>query len=156
MEPSSPPILSGQTPRTTWFGRNWKWFVPLICLVPVALFVGFFVLLFTLVTGFIKSSDAYQIPLATAKTNSLVIRAIGSPVKEGFFTSGKVNSGGATGNANLAIPISGPNGRATIHVVATRSDGTWHFSTMTVKANGTTINLQPQKNQNTPAESDDP
>jgi hypothetical protein len=156
MEPSTPPVLSSQPPRPNWFGRNWKWFIPLVCLVPIALFVGFFVLLFTVITGLLKSTDAYQIPLATAKTNSLVISAIGSPVKEGFFTTGNVNSSGTSGNANFAIPISGPNGRATIHVVATKSSGVWTFSTMTVTAGGTTINLQSQLNQLTPAESDDP
>ena len=156
MEPSTPPVLSSLPPRPTWFGRNWKWFIPLICIVPVALFIGFFVLLFTVITGVLKSTDAYQIPLATAKTNSLVISAIGSPVKDGFFTTGNVHSSAATtANANLAIPISGPNGRATIHVVATKSSGIWTFSTMTVTAGGTTINLQSPNNQTTPAESDD-
>jgi Cytochrome oxidase complex assembly protein 1 len=41
-----------------------------------------------------------------------VIEALGSPIKEGFFVSGNTNVNGASGEANLSIPISGPREKA--------------------------------------------
>ncbi len=46
--------------------------------------------------------------IAHAKTDPAVIEALGSPIKNGFLVSGKTNVNGASGESNLAIPISGP------------------------------------------------
>jgi hypothetical protein len=41
---------------TTWWQRNWKWFVPVGCLGLLAIITGLAVLLVTVVLGMIKSS----------------------------------------------------------------------------------------------------
>ena len=90
-----------------------------------------------------KSSDAYKIAVARAKSDQRVVAALGNPIHEGMFSSGKTNVNGPSGEADIAIPISGPKGKATIYAVATKSEGTWSFSKLDVKIEGSgeTIDL---------------
>ena len=75
-----------------------------------------------------KSTDVYKEALARAKTDPAVIEALGSPIKEGFLMSGNTNVNGASGESNLAIPISGPKGKGKIYVSANKSLGQWNYS----------------------------
>lgn len=75
-----------------------------------------------------KSSEVYKNALARAKTHPAVIEALGSPVTEGLLLSGNTNVNGASGEANLSIPVSGPKGKGTIYVAATKSLGQWNYS----------------------------
>jgi len=130
MEPTPlPPPM----PRPNWFGRNWKWVVPLGCLLPVLFVGGCGLLVFLFATGIIKQSDAYKIALARAQANPAVIEAIGSPISQTGIVSGNSNVSGAVGEANLSIPLSGPKGKATLYVEAKKSADTWFFQTMVVK-----------------------
>lgn len=88
-------------------------------------FVGSIVLI---VFSAMKSSDIYKDALARAKTHPAVIEPLGSPVTEGFLLSGNTNVNGASGEANLSIPVSGPKGKGTIYVAATKSLGRWNYS----------------------------
>lgn len=126
-----------------WWSRNWKWFVPVGCLGTIILVAGFVAVIMFIVLGFMKSSDVYKEAVANAKANTSVIDVLGSPIEEGLFVSGNINVSGTSGRANLSIPISGPDGKATVFVVATREAGNWHFSTLVVefKESGTQISL---------------
>jgi len=81
----------------------------------------------------IKSTEPYKDAFVRAKTNPEVIEALGSPIKEGFFVSGNTNVNGAAGEANLAIPISGPKGKGTIYAKAAKSLGCWSYSDLVVE-----------------------
>ena len=80
-----------------------------------------------------KSTDVYKDALAKATANPAVIEVLGSPIKEGFLVSGNTNVNGASGEANLSIPISGPNGKGTIYVAANKSLGRWTYSGLVVE-----------------------
>ncbi len=90
--------------------------------------VGFVFSIFTLM----KTSDAYGGAVARARVSPAVIKAIGSPIKEGIFVSGSVSVSGSSGDAELSIPIRGPIGKATIQVVARKTEGRWHFEKLLV------------------------
>ncbi|MFC1823447.1 cytochrome c oxidase assembly factor Coa1 family protein [Thermodesulfobacteriota bacterium] len=126
-----------------WWERNWKWFVPVGCLSALILFVGFGALIAYFVFSFAKSSEVYKAAVAKAKTNAAVMEALGSPLEEGFFVVGKINISGSSGQADLAIPISGPKGDGTLFVVATKSAGQWNVSTLVaaISKTGERINL---------------
>ncbi len=127
----------GQPPQKGWFGRNWLWFLPVGCLsllALIALFVGGIVFF---VFGVLKSSDVYKTAVAQAKANPRVTAALGTPISEGTVLSGSINTSGDTGNANLNIPISGPKGKGTIFVTASKSGGIWYYSKMNVHVDGT-------------------
>ena len=58
----------------------------------------------------------------------LIIEVLGSPITDGFLVSGNTNVNGASGEANLSIPVSGPKGKGTIYAAATKSLGRWNYS----------------------------
>ena len=94
------------------------------------------------VFGVLKSTDVYKTALTRAKENSRVTAALGTPIHDGMFVSGNTRVTGGSGQANLAIPISGPNGKGTIYAEATKSAGEWNFSKLAVKIdNGEMIDL---------------
>ena len=120
-------------PRPNWFGRNWKWVVPVGCLLPVLFVGGCGLVVFWFATGIMKQSEAYKIALARAQADPAVIEAIGSPISQTGIMSGNSNVNGAIGEANLSIPLSGPKGKATLYVEAKKSADTWFFQSMVVK-----------------------
>lgn len=122
-----------RTYNTTWWGRNWKWFVPTLCFLLLLAFFGFIGLIFYGVATMMHSSDAYQMAIHEAKKSPDVIDKIGEPITEGFFTTGSINTNGGSGSADMAIPISGPKGEATIYVSATKSVGRWKFRDLVVE-----------------------
>ena len=135
MEQNPPPPHSG--PRSNWWTRNWKWFVPTGCLTILVLFVAFVGSIVIIVFSAIRSTGPYKDAFARAKIHPLVIEALGSPIKEGLFVSGSTKVNGAAGEANLAIPISGPKGKGTIYVKAAKSLGRWSYSDLVVEIQGT-------------------
>lgn len=133
-----PPITPEYTaPRPSWWSRNWKWFVPTGCLTLVALVVAFICAIFVFVFGMLKSSDAYKTALERAKADPRVVAALGTPIDEGFLVSGHTNVDGASGSADLSVPISGPKGKGTVYVVATKSAGEWNYEKLIVEIEGT-------------------
>ena len=119
----------------SWWGRNWKWVLPVGCLAPLLVCCGGIGLLMTAVFGAIKSSEPYREALARAEASPALQAALGQPIRPGFFPTGTIRTGfdipgGETGQADLAIPISGPKGTATLRVVAEKSDAGWKFLTL--------------------------
>jgi len=126
MDEMPPPVPL--TPKPNWWKRNWKWLVPTGCLSIALLFVAFIASIVLIVFTAVKSTDVCKDALARAKAHPAVIEALGSPITEGFLVSGNTNVNGASGEANLSIPISGPKGKGTIYVAATKSLGRWNYS----------------------------
>lgn len=136
MSPDTPPV--NVPPRSThWWGRNWKWFVPTGCLGMLLLVAAFVFVIVSIVFGAMKSSDAYKDALAKAKADPRVVKALGSPIKDGFFAGGNINVSGTSGQADMNIPISGPKGKGTIYFVATKFAGKWTFSKLNVEIRNT-------------------
>ena len=131
------PLTQPITRKPNWWIRNWKWFVPLGCLSVALLFVLFVGSILVIVFSAMKSTDVYKDALARAKAEPTVIEALGSPIKDGFLVSGNTNVNGASGESNLAIPISGPKGNGTIYVSANKSLGQWNYSGMVVEVGRT-------------------
>lgn len=131
-------------PRTGWWQRHWKWAVPVLCTVLLTLFAGFVLLLFSAVYGMIKSSGPYTEALQRAQANPAAVAALGTPLRDGWFTQGNVRVDGASGEANLQIPVSGPKGKGKLFVEASKSAGQWSFETLVlqVDADGERIDLQ--------------
>jgi hypothetical protein len=130
-----------QPPRRSWWGRNWKWLVPVFGLVPVLV-----ACIFLLVFGMFKSSDVYAEALGSAKANEEVKAALGEPVEAGYWVVGSLKQNGLSGRANLKIPLAGPKGSGTLYVKATKADDRWQYSTLEVvpEATGARIDLLPK------------
>jgi hypothetical protein len=144
MHPTDPQGVPAATqPRAGWWSRNWKWFVPLGCLTMIGLVVTFVAVIVVIVFGAMKSTDVYKDSLARAQKHPAVVEALGSPVDDGLFMSGKTEVNGASGEANLSVPISGPKGQGTLYIVAKKSAGQWNYEQLVVELaqGGERINL---------------
>jgi hypothetical protein len=139
-----------QPPPRNWWSRNWKWVVPVLCVLGVLLVLLPFLLvgagayfIVSLVEHSFKSSGGYQQALALVRSDPAAIQALGTPIKDGWFPTGHVDSSGAGGSSDLAIPVSGPNGGGTLYVRATRDMGDWRLTraVLKVKSSGESIDL---------------
>jgi Cytochrome oxidase complex assembly protein 1 len=119
--------------KTSWLGRNWKWLVPSILVIGLLIVIGLFTLMFYGISSMMKSSDAYKVAVERAQNDSNVIQAIGEPIEEGFFAAGNINTAGSSGTADMAIPLSGPKGDATVYLVAEKTAGQWQYSDLIVE-----------------------
>jgi hypothetical protein len=84
----------------------------------------------------LRSSDAYQLALATAQREPAVTAELGAPVRAGWLATGQIKVAGSSGEATLEIPLSGPRGSATLDVRANKLAGSWSFSTLNVRIPG--------------------
>lgn len=120
------------TAQKNWWGRNWKWFVPVGCLSVLVLVAGFLALIVSIVFGVIRSSDVYQEALHRARQSPSVQAELGSPVEAGFLVMGEIKTQNTTGTARIEIPISGPKGSGTITAHAEKSANRWRYSLLEV------------------------
>ncbi len=102
----------------------------------ISLVVGTAVAIITFTFNTIKSSDVYQQAMIEAMTNPQVLDALGEPVEAGWFISGSVSVSGASGDASLSVPISGPKDEGTLYVEAAKSAGSWTFDLLQVEVDG--------------------
>jgi hypothetical protein len=119
-----------------WFGRNWKWFVPVGCLSMVLMIVVFIAAVVYFAFGPIKSSTVYQEAITKTRSNADVIRELGEPIEPGWLISGTINVNESSGNADLSIPVSGPKKSGTVYVVATKKMGKWDIYGLEVAVEG--------------------
>ena len=126
-----------------WFGRNWKWFVPVGCLSMVLMAVVFVAAVAYLAFGSIKSSYVYQEAIARTRSNAAVVRELGEPVESGWLISGRINVTESSGDADMTIPVSGPKKSGKVYVSAVKKLGKWDFTALEVEIEGETkrINL---------------
>jgi Cytochrome oxidase complex assembly protein 1 len=133
------PSFTPTAARKGWFSRNWKWFVPTLL---IALF-GLPVALIGTVFAAMKNSDVAKEALLRAQANPLLVQKLGKPIEAGWLVSGSINVSGASGDADLAVPISGPKGQGKIYVTARKGAGAWEYRVMlaTVEGSDQRINL---------------
>jgi hypothetical protein len=113
--------------RKSWLGRNWKWLL-LVTFLGMVVFAGG---IFALIMAGIRNSDVAQEAVARAQANPTVVQRLGAGIDEGWMMSGSINvTAGGTGDADLAVPISGSKGNATVYVTARKVAGTWNYSQM--------------------------
>lgn len=84
----------------------------------------------------IRRSDVYRQVVARAEMHPGLREQLGMPIRPGWLVFGDYRVRGGSGVAKLSIPVSGPKGKARIHVVATRGMGMWWYSTLTAEVDG--------------------
>ena len=106
------------------------------------MFLIFIALIVFVVFGAMKSTDVYKTAVARARANPAVTAALGSPITEGMFLSGSASTSGGSGTADMSIPVSGPKGKGTIYVTATKVGGEWDYSKLYVQVDQTKERIQ--------------
>jgi hypothetical protein len=141
--PALPPRLPSSR-ILTWWNRNWYWFIPTLV---VSAMLFFAVMLFSIlwaIFGMMKATEPYRDPVAWAASDPAVISALGDPVEARWYLSGNISSSGPHGEASLAIPLRGPQGRGTLYVEGRKSSGEWHYTLLRVRLHdGTNLDLTP-------------
>ncbi len=148
--PSSPAPYTPQ-PKS-WFSRNWKWFIPVVVLVPVLLLVLFIGGILSLVFGMVKSSEPYKHGVAVVISDPQAVRALGAPVKVGRLVSGNINTSNDSGDADLSIPVSGSAHSGKLYVIAKKSAGVWHYEKLQLWIDGQSSGLDLLHQTNVPPE----
>lgn len=128
--------MNDQRNDNNWFTRNWKWAVPSGCLVVLVIFGLFAGGIVYFVFKMIKQSDVYDEAVQIVCEHEAVIDSLGTPIEDGWFVSGSINVSGPSGDADLAIPISGPYGEGTIFAVAQKKAGRWQYQVLEVQVQG--------------------
>ena len=124
--------------RKNWFNRNWKWAVPSGgCLIVIILFIAFAGSMILGVSSLFTGSEPYKNALDEAQSNELVIAALGEPIEENGIAKGSINYNNGEGHCNLEIPLKGPNGKATLIVVADKYGDLWEYKIMEVQLSET-------------------
>jgi len=119
--------------RKSWLGRNWKWLLAVTFLGMVVFAAG----IFALIMQGMRSSDVAQEAVTRAQANPAMVQRLGPGIDEGWMMSGSINvAAGGTGDAQLAVPISGPKGSATVYVIANKVAGTWNYSQILAAIDG--------------------
>jgi hypothetical protein len=123
-------------------GTRWGRIVVLGCAGLIVLGLAAAAAIFFFVMGAMKRSDVYTEAMAIVERSPSAIAALGEPMKAGLFVSGSINISGGAGEANLSIPLRGPNGKGTVHAVATREAGAWVFTALHLAVDdGETLDL---------------
>ena len=123
-EPYAHPVPPKATSPFVW--------VTLGCALIVFGIIGFVAFLVFVVFASMRSSTPYQEAVRRAQSDPRVAAMVGQPTKIGWFISGSIKTENQQGTATLAIPISGPKAKATIHVSAEKKRGRWHYTEMIV------------------------
>jgi hypothetical protein len=134
-----------QPRERSWFGRNWKWLIPVGCLLPFVLVGGCVTVLVVGIVSALKTSDAYTMSLAAVRADDQVKAALGDPIEPSFFLSGNINVSTHGGEADVHYDIHGPKGTGTVHAVAEKQAGSWNFKSLRVDlSNGEKVDVLKQ------------
>ena|SRR3989442_1414124 len=126
----------------TWWQRNWKWVVPGFLLSAVATLAAFAAVVHLTVQTVFRSSEVYGQALARVHANAEVSRELGEPLRHGWWIGGSIQTTIASGDADLAIPLSGPSGHGTLYVVARKKAGSWQFEILEMAVAGRQDHIQ--------------
>ncbi len=110
-----------------WWGRNWKWAVPSGCLMVVVLAFAGCAALIGGAFSMMRNTAAFEQAMDRVQSHPGAVAALGEPIEAGWAMTGDFKDNGATGEANYAIPVSGPKGAGTLFVEARKRNGTWEF-----------------------------
>ncbi len=108
------------------------------CLGLIVAAVAGFGFMFWGIAKVITGSEPYQQSIAAVESNAAAVEALGEPIKPGFFSSGSISTENGVGKADFTIPVSGPKGKGTLRVVASKSSSSapWTYETWQLDVEG--------------------
>lgn len=129
--------------------RKWtQW-----ALIIYALLIAFFVALVFLIGAGLKNSDIYRLALAQLEANAEVAAVIGKPISSGA-PMGSIEIAGPSGKANFSFAVSGPKGKGTVYLEATKRLGQWQIENMVLELDGSGRRIDLGNNEGTVARVD--
>lgn len=126
-------------PRQSWWGRNWKWVVPVGCLGLLLSCGCLGAVLFGAAFQTVKSLGGTSVvvdAVAQAKQSPEVQEALGADIQAGLSVSGSFQSSNDRGSADLSIPLDGSKTDGTLYVEAYRDGEQWRYTRLEVAVPG--------------------
>lgn len=118
-----------------WFGRNWKWCIPLLVLV--AIILGLFIAVLPFLK--LRASQPYKMALEAVQADPAVIEKLGEPVEAGWTISGNLTEN----NCQIFFDVTGPKETADVTGQARTFDNVWSFSHIEVTfADGSKVSVK--------------
>ncbi|RZJ06219.1 MAG: hypothetical protein EOP39_19445 [Rubrivivax sp.] len=105
----------------------------------VAVWLGgfaLFVLVFALVFGVLKDSEAYKLAEARLNADTRVTNVVGRPMSMGL-PSGEIHTADSGGSAKLSFSVVGPGGEGSAFVWARIDEGKWKIERLLFVEDGT-------------------
>ncbi len=84
------------------------------------------------------NSDAVNGAMARVNASSEVRQHLGTPVEKSWYLTGSIHTSTGGGSADISLPVSGPKGKATVHLMARHdAGGPWVYTRLVVTVSGT-------------------
>jgi hypothetical protein len=122
--------------------KNRRWILWLVIGI-ISLCIACFGIIMVGIFAIMRSSEAYQLAVETAKNYPAVQQALGVPIQDGIFATGSVEENGSSGSADLKIPLSGPNQSGKLYVTAVKEENTWRLTYLLLEVGGQEYQLVP-------------
>ncbi|MBF0597753.1 cytochrome c oxidase assembly factor Coa1 family protein [Faecalibacter rhinopitheci] len=123
----------------SWFTRNWKWALPLGCLSTIGLFVVG-IILFGII-GFSKifngNNDVKSKAIDLINNEQVIVQQLGSPIDSNGMMQGAISTTNDGGNADISVPLKGPNGTGTTFIKAVKVNDEWNYERIAVQIDKT-------------------
>ncbi len=122
--------------EVSWVSLRWKWLVPAGCLGLLIVAVAWGVIIGGMVLAGMKTSDVYTDGVAAAVSHPEAIAVLGEPIEPGWWLMGSINVNGPSGNADIALPVSGPEGSGKLYVIGNKRAGQWTLELLELAIEG--------------------
>lgn len=141
-----------ETPKKSWFSRNWMWAVPVGgcgcgCLVVILLFVFGIGAAFFGITNLMENSEPVEYALSKARENNKVTKILGENLETYGIPSGNITLNNNDGEVDFSIPIKGKKGEGTLVVRGIKSKGKWVYEDLYVRIKETQEEINLLKNE---------
>lgn len=132
--------------RPSWWKRNWKWALPAggcltIIIVGIIMLVGG---VFAFANK-VKTATGTDQALIIAQQNPVLIEILGEPIESDGFGSFNISIKNEERTSNSTLPIKGPKGTGTIHIISKGQDEnrTYEVFNVTIDGSEEVVELSP-------------
>lgn len=120
----------------SWYQNPWLWGVGGCCIGCILIPVLIVAVLGGGVVYLFKKSDIQEEVLARVRAHPEAMADLGEPVEAGWQVHGSINLSNDEGEADFSMPVTGPEGRGRVYVVAHRRAGEWRFEELLLRLEG--------------------
>lgn len=124
------------TTQRNWFGRNWKWAVPMSVFFALSATALGVLYPYLCKRCAYKDCPAYRMALTAVQDDPAVREKIGTPIRDiSRVPSGVLEENGERGRATFVFSVRGPDGEADVQAQARKVDGQWGLALLNVTCN---------------------
>jgi hypothetical protein len=123
----------------SWWGKNWKWFLPTLTLIFSLLFWLILSLSFdgnvTDIAQAYSDNSLYEKAIEKAKTNQRVLEVMGEiePIDKLAILEGNAIYSNNNNSVELSVRVKGSKGKGKMDISADKSGAKWKYKKITIR-----------------------